>query len=502
MADRADRLARAAAAVVVAALVGWAFYHRYRFLASSPYPVGIDGYFYPIQLRELLADGALYYKSSPLALWLMAPLAALTDPVTGAKLGAALGGALLVVPVYFLGRRIGASRAVGIVAAVLVATSAESFYLSTEFVKNGIALTVAAAYLSALLWALEDSNAVRASIAGALFVGSLFAHKAAFAFAVISTLPPLWLHYRDHMRRNVVVVVVAVAVAVLALAGILFPERFLGAADLALLGDLFTSDANWSLPALDWPGNALHFRHEVAIAGALAAAALAIFLLAHRDDRDRAIIVGPALMALVAALPWLDAGDHQGLTFRLRLMSFVPLALCASLVLAQLLRAGQPLWRRMIPEQPDLARAVIALGFAAGVFASMPSSSSEGVLWAHPAMQAAVRTVKVPDDGVVIVPERHILYMVTWYTGAPARLRPEPVPPARRWRLLPGAHLDGPVRTAIDRARREPVPGHRPRALHSGDRNGLVLVDELTWQWILERLPPKSRRHYQAWPTI
>ena len=61
------------------------------------------------------------------------------------SLPAALAGALLAVPVYFLGRRVaGGDRAVGVLAAVLVATSAESFYLSTEFVNNSLALTLAA----------------------------------------------------------------------------------------------------------------------------------------------------------------------------------------------------------------------------------------------------------------------------------------------------------------------------------------------------------------------
>jgi len=46
------------------------------------------------------------------------------------------------------------------------------------------------------------------------------------------------------------------------------------------------------------------------------------------------------------------------------------------------------------------------------------------------------------------------------------------------------------------------VPGVRPRSLHPGDRNGLVLIQESTWQWIVEGLPPQSRARYQAWPTI
>lgn len=82
-----------------------AFWQRWRFLAASPYPLGVDGYFYPVQLRSLLERGSLYYPSAPLDLWLMAPLAWLSDPITGAKLGAALGPALVVWPAHVCGRR-------------------------------------------------------------------------------------------------------------------------------------------------------------------------------------------------------------------------------------------------------------------------------------------------------------------------------------------------------------------------------------------------------------
>ena len=53
-----------AVAVAMTALVVWAFWNRYRFLAASPYPLGIDGYFYPIQLRSILESGTLGYAGS------------------------------------------------------------------------------------------------------------------------------------------------------------------------------------------------------------------------------------------------------------------------------------------------------------------------------------------------------------------------------------------------------------------------------------------------------
>jgi hypothetical protein len=71
-------------------------------LAASPFPLGVDGYFYPIQLRSLLAGHGLAYPDFPLTFWLMAPFAALTDPIVGAKLAAAIYGALMAVPMCAL----------------------------------------------------------------------------------------------------------------------------------------------------------------------------------------------------------------------------------------------------------------------------------------------------------------------------------------------------------------------------------------------------------------
>src|SRR5690242_2837316 len=130
----ADRATRAAIAIGLVGLVVWSAWARYRFLASSPYPMGVDGYFYPIQLRSILEHGHLQYPASPLAFYLMAPFAALTDPITGAKLGAAVGGALIALPAYAIGARIGGNRAAGVAAAVIATTSVGSWYLSVEFV--------------------------------------------------------------------------------------------------------------------------------------------------------------------------------------------------------------------------------------------------------------------------------------------------------------------------------------------------------------------------------
>jgi hypothetical protein len=208
-------------------------------------------------------------------------------------------------------------------------------------------------------------------------------------------------------------------------------------------------------------------------------------------------------LAVVIGLPWLAVDDADGLGFRLRIAAFVPAALSA----AVLIRAAPPLLAHV---RAGLGRragldGVLALAAALLVLGRQVPTPLAGEVVTHPALVSAAQALRgrVPADAQLIVPERHIAFLVAWYTGAPTALRPDGVPPARRYRLLPlhfvraGSSLDH----ALIAARGEPslIP---PLGLHPGHPNGLVLVAEPTWSWLLDQLPPAERAHYAAWPTL
>ncbi len=501
-----DRIWKAATAAVLLGFVAYSFYQRWQLLSATPFPVGVDGYFYPVQLRALLESGSLQYPSSPLTFWFMAPFAAATDPITGAKLGAALGGALIALPAYGVGARFGNSRGAGLVAAALASSSACSTYLTIEFVKQGIGLTVALAALWLVLRACETPS--RARIAAALggLVAALLAHKLAAGVVLAIAIPSTINEARGRAvlrgRRLLYLLAACGAIVVIVLVlGALFPQRFLSPSDAALLADLFSTDAHWSAPALAAPRLTLAFEHEplvAAILGIAAAVALRMRKEPHRFGERAAmwIVIG---LAIVIALPWLAVDHPQGLGFRLRVASFVPLALCAAILVGPLLSQI----KKLDASDRDIAAAGIAL-----LLAIRPHEHrTEGIVLAHPAMVAAVMASSqhVPAGATVIVPERHILFMVAWYARAKVGLDPARVPAAERVRLLPGAFVglgdDSPLGLAIDRARAEPSLAP-PIGLHPRHRNGLVLVTEPTWDWILAQLPPGPREHYARWPTI
>jgi hypothetical protein len=199
------------------------------------------------------------------------------------------------------------------------------------------------------------------------------------------------------------------------------------------------------------------------------------------------------VLALAIGLPLLAVTDRQGLGFRLRIAAFVPAALTAAIVARAVL--ARFAYR-------DAVLAALALVLA---LARRPGPQIDGEIVTHPALVTAALALAghVPAGATLIVPERHIAFLVAWYTRADVALRPDGVPPARRYRLLP-LHFIGegsPLDRQLLAARAEPSL-EPPLGVHPLHPNGLVLVAESTWAWILDHLPAEDRAYFAAWPTI
>ena len=506
-------MASAGIAAALVAFVAWSFAQRWSVLAASPFPVGVDGYFYPIQLRSLLETGSLQYPASPLTFWLLAPFAAATDPITGAKLGAACYGALIALPAYGIGASLGNGRGPGIVASALATFSAGSAYLTIEFVKNGVAITVALAALWAVLRALDRPTRGRIVVALVGVAAAVLGHKMAAAIVLGIAVPAAIAEAAGRLRGRRAAGLyggLAIGVGVVVALGMIAPHRFLSSSDAALLDGLLTGDANWSLPVVDIAGTPplgepLHqLGYEPLIGAVLGVLAVAVLALDRSRPRRRGATVVSwivAALAIAIGLPWLAVDDPQGLAVRVRIVAFVPMAICAAIVLGSALRFAVP----RLAEQPRLARGVVC-GVLALVFAlRVPGSRREGLVEIHPALISGALALPghIPDGDVAIVPERHIAFMVAWYTRTPISIRPEPIAIERRWRLLPGAFvgIGSPLDDALlaVRARPELPP---PIGLHPYAPNGLVLVPEVTWNHVLARLPWRDRARFHRWPTI
>jgi hypothetical protein len=477
------------ALVATGALVAAAAWIRLRALQVSPYPTGVDGYWYLIQVRSLLEQGRLYYPSAPLVPCLMAGLSLIFDPVLAVKVIAALGTAALIVPAYVIARRISGAAGPALLGAALTATSAQSFFLCTEFVKQGVGLSLAMGFVASLAALLERPGKSRAALAAGAFLLCLLAHKTALGLALVMAGPPVAVRLWRSRRQVAVWVGLAIGgVGSLALAWAARDE-------MAPLRHLFRSSADFSFAVLSAPGRvSLILGHEVALVAALAVVALGLAWLRKPVEGPRLpwLAIGFVAFAIFQGLPWLDVADDQGLGYRLRLCACVCLAPCSALVASQLVG-----WAR-----PRMRTALLALTIGL-VLMLRPWSSDEGVIKAHPAMvEATARLAGVlPPDATVVIPERHTAFMAAWYGRVDVRLRPPPIiVPGRTFRLLPGAAIRPGLWAALDELRAHPVVGVAPAlALHALHPSGLVLLAEPTFQYLVAQLPAAERRWYAAW---
>lgn len=471
---------------MVAALLIAATAIRLRALLASPYPTGIDGYWYLIQVRSLLEDGRLYYPSAPLVPWLMAGAALVLGPPLAVKVIAALGSAALVVPSYLVARRVSGSAGPALLGAALVATSAQSFFLSTEFVKQAVGLSLAVGFVAALAALLDRPGWRRGIPAVGLLLACGLAHKTALALAVLLTAPPIVATApRGRRRLAVMAGLAAMAVATLWLGG-----------GFALLRGLFRATPDFSFAVLATPGRApLVLGHEVGLAAALALAAVGLALSRRPADGPRLppLALGFAAFGVFLGMPWLDIGDDQGLAYRLRLCACVALAPASAMVAARLVERWRP------------ARRTGALALVTGlVLLLRPWASEEGVVKAHPAMVLATSRLAgaLPAGATVVVPERHTAFMTAFHTRAQVRLRPATTAGGPSFRMLPGAAIRPGLWAALDHLRAHPTPGVAPSLdLHALHPNGLVVLSEPTFQYLLARLPAEERRWYEAWPV-
>jgi hypothetical protein len=446
----------AAALVLVAAAV----HARLGVLQAYPEPVGVDGYWYAVQIRSLLEEGTTYYPSLPGSLWFLLPFAAGGGVVEGIKLGAAVGASLQALAAFALGRRLARSTAAGVVAAAVVATSPASIYLTTEFVKQGIALAALAGFLAALAAAWDQPTRGRIALACVAGLAAGLSHKLAFAIglgAAGAVALAAWRRRGGSLRWPVVAVLVG--------AGFLIVTR-------ARWAGMLSTSPELSLPAIRFPsGAALHFGHEPA-----AAAVVALALVALRRPLSPVAwaLIGTALLV---AVPWLDVSDPEGIGLRLRLAAHLALAPLLGLLLVALVRS---------PARANL----VACAVLVGLVLARPRASEQGVVRVNRSLVEAARgSARVlPPDSELVVPSRQLAFLLTWESRRPARTRPrDGTLGPRTVRVVPAALLDREDRAAI-----AGLPGAR-------DLHPLLVMPESTYRAFLARLSPAARSRWDRW---
>ena len=112
-------------------------------LFSFSVAVGTDGYYYVLQVQELITHGRLYFPSdTPLIFYVLALPGILTgDPVVAVKISTLAFHLLLCVGIYALVSAIARNDRLGVLGGSVTALSAMHLYMIVEFIKNLGALT-------------------------------------------------------------------------------------------------------------------------------------------------------------------------------------------------------------------------------------------------------------------------------------------------------------------------------------------------------------------------
>jgi hypothetical protein len=153
------------------------------YLFSYPVAVGADGYYYVLQVGELLKSHRLYYASnSPLVFWALAALTTVTrNSVLAIKLGSIIFNISLCLGVFALASTITRSRWAGVLGAGIVALSGMHFYMMAEFIKNlaGVAFFVWAVWC--VIHGVETRRVCWFSAALVLLVCAALSHVSIWA---------------------------------------------------------------------------------------------------------------------------------------------------------------------------------------------------------------------------------------------------------------------------------------------------------------------------------
>lgn len=155
-------------------------------LLRYPVAVGFDGYYYVLQVQELLSRGQLYLPTgTPLVFYPLAALAALTgDTILAVKIGSVALHVVLCAGLYALVSPVTRSRWLGVLAATIAAVSAMHFYMLAEFIKNLCALALLIWRRWAAARVPRGHRARRAVIALLPFIAAVCSHRSAWALAL------------------------------------------------------------------------------------------------------------------------------------------------------------------------------------------------------------------------------------------------------------------------------------------------------------------------------
>ena len=287
-------------------------------VAKHPLVIGIDGYYYVLQISEILQQGHLYFPSkTPLLPYSLAAVSYLTgNSIFIMKVAAVVLHLLLCLGIFALLATTTRSEWLGAIGAGIGAFSGLHFYMLSEFIGSLMAIMFLLWCVWCLVKFVETRRKAWAACSIILFLGAAFSHRLSFVFLLLSALftwELRWLRAQESLKKRYV--------ALLSI-----PLLWL----LPVVVVHVSTSPKWLNAELSvrprWPFDNYALGEEIIV---LLAGGAVIFLLVYFKDRlmtgAAAYLFGViALVSLVITLnPFLDpergwlsvAGRLRGLTY-------------------------------------------------------------------------------------------------------------------------------------------------------------------------------------------
>ncbi len=154
-------------------------------LLRYPVAVGIDGYYYALQIEGWLGGGNFYSRTTAgLALYTLAWLSHFTgDTILAIKIGSLVFHGLLCLGVFALVTRVTRSAWLGVLGCALAALPTLHLYMVAEYIKNTGGLALLSLSVWAALRAVQTRRQTWMAATLVLFVLAAFSHRSVLAVA-------------------------------------------------------------------------------------------------------------------------------------------------------------------------------------------------------------------------------------------------------------------------------------------------------------------------------
>ena len=409
---RAASQARLGYAALVVALIFTAW-HDAALLMRHPVAVGIDGYYYVLQLNELAAHGRFYFPTrTPLVLYVLTVLKHLTgDTIIAIKIGSVLFHALLCLGIFAVIASTIRNLWLGVLGSTLAAVSGLHLYALSEFVNNTGALVL-------LLWSgwclirlTQTRRRIWITASVILLVAACFSHRSASLIALSIALSILLIRWLTQTAIKKVFACLVIAI--------------LWVCPLIISAQSLVSVPAWFMNQVTvrphWPFGTLFFAEELILAIASPAVLFLIIRSARktRTTTFNCVFGSVALWSLIVTLnPFLNpAAGLSGVAARLRVLSYIQVAL----ILPGLLWLA-----RFIRRELSLYAAAIFLPLVFLSMRALPPSGLKPEFLAR--REELIRSLKLhsselAQQSMIIAPHGD-QFVVTASIGVPSQQRP------------------------------------------------------------------------------